>query len=342
MRPHRPPTVDVCVTYYQKPAYFSHLVDALQNQTVTDFHVIAVNDGSPDEQSNRVFEQQAVRVSDRCWDFFRQENSFVDAARNNAAWRGTGDLILFVDADDVPARHAVERMRDAITRSGDDALICASYIFAGSKPPYDIKTGEVAATAFAIYIPLGIDLVGGIIHPNVFGASMFIVRRTAFEQMGGFRELRGAGHEDWEFYVRLALAGYRIDVLPEILLYYRKVEDGISHKLPPEAARRRLLDAYEEKLGTIGLPGAALGLAGLYQSNLEMKTTIEHLTAKLRRVDPHSRFAYFSGAANGFEEPTVIGWLRDRYRQLLPLETRLAIHTTFFKPFIGPHKSPPQ
>ena len=57
---------------------------------------------------------------------------------------------------------------------------------------------------------------------------MFIIRRSVFEEIGGFRELRDAGHEDWEFYVRLALAGFRIDILPELLQYYRQVEDGLA------------------------------------------------------------------------------------------------------------------
>ena len=108
-------SVDVCVTYYQKPRYLGQLMDALEAQTDTDFHVIAVNDGSPDEESNRVFEEQAARGKARGWDFYRQANAFVDAARNSAARRGTGELILFVDADDLPACNSVARLREAMT-----------------------------------------------------------------------------------------------------------------------------------------------------------------------------------------------------------------------------------
>ena len=163
--PGRKLSVDVCVTYFQKGAYFGQLIDALEQQTETDFHVIAVNDGSPDAESNRVFEEQAAKARSRGWDFYRQENAFVDAARNSAARRGTGDLILFIDSDDVPARNAVARMREAITFSGDDALICASYLFAGEKPPFDPATGEVLVPATATCIPLGMDLVGGLVDP---------------------------------------------------------------------------------------------------------------------------------------------------------------------------------
>ena len=72
-------------------------------------------------------------------------------------------------------------------------LICSSYLFATEKPPFDLETGETTVPAYATYMPLGIDLVGGLVNPSAFGGSMFIIRRSVFEAIGGFRELRGAG-----------------------------------------------------------------------------------------------------------------------------------------------------
>jgi GT2 family glycosyltransferase len=344
-RPSRPTTqqrkltVDVCTTYYQKPAYLSQFVDALEQQTETDFHVIAVDDGSPDADSQRVFDQQAGRTAHRGWDFYRQENAFVDAARNSAARRGTGDLILFVDSDDVPAPNAVARMRQAMDLSGDDALICASYLFSGEKRPFDPATGEVLVPPYAINIPLGMDLVGGLLNPCVFGGSMFMIRRSVFEAAGGFRELRGAGHEDWEFYVRLALAGRRVDILPELLHYYRQVESSLAHTLPSESSRRRLLGAYEDFLQTVGLQGGALALAGLYRSGQETENRIRQLSVKAAR--PSARYAFFHRNGNGFgTEPGAVEWWRHRYRQLVPYETRLKFHRVFLEPFFGPYTPP--
>jgi glycosyltransferase involved in cell wall biosynthesis len=330
-------TVDVCTTYYQKPKYLSQFVDALEQQTESDFHVIAVDDGSPDCESKRIFEEQAARTAPRGWDFFSQENAFVDAARNSAARRGKGDLILFVDSDDVPARNAIARMREAITLSGDDVLICASYLFASDNKPFDPATSKVLVPAYATCIPLGMDLVGGLLNPSAFGGSMFIIRRSVFEQMGGFRELRGAGREDWEFYVRLALAGFRIDVLPEMLQFYRQVENGLARTLSTESSARRLLDAYEDALKAVGLQGGALALAGLYRSGKEMEHRIRQLSAQA--AHPSSRYAYYS--RNRFEpEAGALDRLREVYRRLVPLETRLRFHARFLAPFFGPYEPP--
>ncbi len=333
--PTRRLSVDVCVTYYQKEAYFPQLVDALEQQTDSDFHVIAVNDGSPGEAANRLFDEQAARVRPRGWDFFRQENAFVDAARNNAARRGSGDLILFVDADDVPAPHAVAKLREAMERSGDDALICGSYLFASEGPPCDPQTGETRVPPFATCVPLGMDLVGGLVNPCAFGGSMFIVRRSIFEKVGGFTEQRGAGHEDWEFYVRLALAGYRVDIVPDLLQFYRQVEGSLARTLPSEASLRRLVRAYEDVLGPVGLPGAALALVGLHRGAQQAEERLARLTVQAGA--PQGQFAHFSSQTMRFEqEPAAVSWLRTLYREKVSLENRLKFHRIFLEPFFGP------
>ncbi len=341
LHPQTKLSVDVCVTYYQKPRYLGQLVDALEAQTDRDFHVIAVNDGSPDDESNRVFEEQAARGKTRGWDFYRQNNAFVDAARNSAARRGTGELILFIDADDLPARNSIARLREAIALSGDDALIPASYLFASEKSPFHPATGAVVVPPFAICVPLGMDLMGGLLNPCCFGGSMFIIRRSVFEKVGGLRELRGAGHEDWEFYVRLALAGYKIDAMPDQLQFYRQVEGSLARTLAPEASKRRLLDAYEDSLQSLGLGGGALALAGLYQSALEKEKEVRRLTAQA--AAPVGGYAFFSRASNEFEpQRNPVDRLRMVYRAMVPLETRLNFHRRFLAPFLGPYEPPQQ
>jgi GT2 family glycosyltransferase/glycosyltransferase involved in cell wall biosynthesis len=333
------PGVDVCVTYYQKSAYLPQLVDALERQTETDFHVIAVNDGSPDENSNRVFEEYADKTKSLGWDFFRQENAFVDAARNNAARRGSSELILFVDADDVPSHNTVARLREAINRSGDDALIPAMYLFASEDSPLDPVTGEVRVPAFATCIPLGIDLVGGLINPCAFGGSMFMVRRSVFEQMHGFRELRGAGNEDWEFYVRMVLAGYKVDILPEILQFYRQVEGSLARTLHAETSMRRLIDAYEDGLRPLGLQGAALALSGLHRSSKRLEGQVAELSVKVN--SPRARYAFFSTWTGRFEtDASGMEGLRKWYREHVSMETRLKLHRLFLAPFFGEYKVP--
>jgi hypothetical protein len=183
------------------------------------------------------------------------------------------------------------------------------------------------------------DLVGGLLNPAAFGGSMFMIKRSVFEAIGGFRELRGAGHEDWELYVRLALAGYKVDVLPELLQFYRQVEGSLARTMPPETARRRLLDAYESRLSEVGLQGAALALSGLYQSGKAMEAQIATLNAKV--AAPPAGISFFSAASRRFDgESNGISRLQTWYRSAVPLETRLKLHRVLFAPFVGPYEPP--
>jgi len=335
------PSVDVITTYFQKAKYLPQFVEALEHQTTDAFSVVAVDDGSPDAESRRVFDEVAAKTAGRGWTFFRQENLFVDRARNNAAARSKAEYLLFVDSDDVPAPNAVERMRDAIERSGDDALICASYLFASEKLPIDLTSGEVTCPAFAQCIPLGINLVGGLLDPSSFGGSMFLVRRSAFEAVGGFTAQRGAGHEDWELYVRPVLAGFKVDVLPEMLQFYRQVEGSLARTLGSEASLQRLIRVYEETLRRVGLGGAARSLVGLHRQSKAMRVELQELEAKTKA--PGAGYAYFtakSGRFVGEGQAPAVDRLRGWYREHVSMETRLKFHRIFLQPFFGPYEPP--
>ncbi len=342
--PANPPTVDVVSTYFQKAKYLAQFVHGFEHQTVGDpssFSVLCVNDGSPDDESNRVFAEQAARVAKHGWKFIRTENQWVDKARNTAAALGTGEFLLFLDSDDVPARNAVERMRDAMVLSGDDCLVASSYLFASNSFPWDLQTGATTATMYALAIPLGMDLVGAIVDPSSLGGSMFMVRRSAFEAIGGYTIMPGVGHEDWELYVRLALAGYKVDMMADLLQFYRQVEGGVARLFFTDPARRRLVEPYEEKLRTVGLAGAARSLEGLFVANKRMQKEIENLQAKLQA--PGGGYSFFTEARRKFKHESqgpAAGRLQTWYRSAVSLEARLKIHKLLLAPFLGEYKPP--
>ncbi|MGA3204753.1 MAG: glycosyltransferase [Bryobacteraceae bacterium] len=264
--------VDVCITYFNKAAHFPKLLDALKRQSVAGFGVIAVDDGSTDAEARRIFDQMAAQYTAAGWTFFRQKNMFVDAARNRAARRSNAEFLLFIDADDLPVPNTVERMLGAILASGDDCLLAGGYLFDGES----VK---------ARYMPLGPNLIGGLIDPIVFGPPMIIIRRTVFNAIGGYREVRGAAHEDWELQVRLLLAGYRTDVIPEFLLYFRQLHDGLALTSDDFAAKRRLIDTYDAEFARLGLHGAANTMRALYRRCQQLEEAGREQALRLRLHD---------------------------------------------------------
>jgi glycosyltransferase involved in cell wall biosynthesis len=267
------PSLDVCVTYYNKGAYFPQLLRALEAQTYPHFGVIAIDDGSSDPVSRQIFDSAASACAPRGWRFLRQANAFVDAARNRAAAESSAEYLLFVDADDVPALNAIERLIDAAVASGVDCLLSGGYLFDSDEMPH--AAGGLASAQGAIaYMPLGPDVVGGLADPMVFGLPMILIRRTVFEQIGGYRERRGAGHEDWELQIRLLLAGYQTDVLPEHLLFFRRVASGLTKTGAAFPAKLRMIEAFNDPLRKIGMSGLSAAMVGLNERCQELQETL--------------------------------------------------------------------
>lgn len=282
------PRVDVCVSYFNKERHFPQLLCALKGQTHSGFGVIAADDGSTSPAARATFDSMADQYSSRGWRFFRQENLFVDAARNSTAKRSSADYLLFIDADDCPAPNAVERLMEAADISGCDCLLSYSALVSDDAgPPPGLLSGS-APQVRVRYVPLGPDLVTGLVDPTVFGTSMILIRRAAFEAIGGYREIRGVAHEDWELQVRLLLAGYQTDVVPEFLCFIRQLSDGLTRTSDDFAAKQRLLEMYEMHLTGAGLHGLATAVHALQRRCEELEGVVRQnvpLDVRLRLHD---------------------------------------------------------
>lgn len=254
-------SVDVCVSYYNLGEYLPYLLQSLERQTVKDFNVIVINDGSPDPKSIQVFEEQAARYAARGWKFITTPNGGLSAARNAGAAAGDGHYLIFIDADDVVAPTLVERFRSALEISGDDCLSCFMHLFRGEG-----WNDAYTHSAFYCYTPSGPDPILGLVS-NPFGGACMIVKREAFNAIEGFTTdvSRYVGFEDYEFYLRLMLEGYKLDVVPEYLLYYRVRDEGMFRTNDLHENRARILRTYERKLQQLGFPGLASLAAGLYR-----------------------------------------------------------------------------
>ncbi len=280
------PSVCVCIPYFNKARYFPELLRCLEAQTLAQFSVVAVDDGSSDPEARHIFDAMASKYERPGWMFLRQENAFVDTARNRAARHTNSEYLFFIDADDLIPPHAIERMLEAAVRSGVDCLVSASLLFSGDQPPY--KT-------IAHYMPIGANLAAGLIEPIIFGGPMILIRRTAFEAIGGYRELRGAAHEDWELQARLAMHGLDTDILPEYLHQYRQLPDGLAKTSDGFLAKRRIIDCYEEQFSKIGMHGIGGAMFALYRRCQELEGAVRENVPLELRMRLHDRLSKMLG-----------------------------------------------
>lgn len=282
-------SVDICIPYYNHGKYLPQLLQALEWQTSQDFHVIVVNDASTDEDSVRVFEQMAERYHSHGWVFANNaENQGLSATRNTAVSLGQSEYVLFVDSDNVPLPKMVERFLTCIRQSDDDCLTAYMNAFEGDIPPYSLtkKNGqtEVIEQVERIYhyLPIGNSPELGV-FTNPFGDANFIIRRSVFEQLGGFSlaqpHYRYIVGEDQELLTRLSLGGYRLDVIPEHLYYYRHLPQSLLRSTSHYQNVARSLVLYRDQLRSAGLEYLVPLIYGMHLRTQEIGN-MNHLNAR--------------------------------------------------------------
>lgn len=113
--------VSIIVPAYNVEKFLRYCLDSILSQTLTDFEVVCVDDGSPDN-SLAILREYAAK--DARFKVLTQANQGVAAARNAALDQATGDYIHFMDPDDAyPAPDALQKLYDAAIAS--DAPVVA-------------------------------------------------------------------------------------------------------------------------------------------------------------------------------------------------------------------------
>ena len=86
----------VIIPLYNKAPYVAKSINSVFTQTLDDYELIIVDDGSRDESA--VIASQVILGHDNCH-LIQQENAGVSMARNNGVAASHGDYLCFLDAD---------------------------------------------------------------------------------------------------------------------------------------------------------------------------------------------------------------------------------------------------
>lgn len=91
------PQISVIIPVYKAEKFLHRCLDSILAQTYSNWELLLVNDGSPDN-SGAICEEYAAK--DARIKVFHKENGGVSAARNTALERAKGVFVTFVDSDD--------------------------------------------------------------------------------------------------------------------------------------------------------------------------------------------------------------------------------------------------
>ena len=224
------PRASFVVTCHNLGAYLEETLDSLDAQSVQDFEVVIVNDGSTDGETCRLLaalERPRTAV-------VHTERRGLPGARNLGVTHTTGALLAMVDADDLLEPTYLERSLTALD-AAPGAAFASHWLRAFGDEHWEWTPADCTVPA--------------LLQTNtVNGAAL--VRREMFERLGGFDETMTDGCEDWEFWIRAVAAGFSGVIVPEFLFRYRRRADSMSRLM--EAAPgtpgllRQIIDRHPE------------------------------------------------------------------------------------------------
>lgn len=223
-------SITVCIATYNRPHYLREALQSLEQQSLKDFQIIVMDDGSTDPLMPQLQQEYDSLFTQRGWRWLRQENSGPAAARNAAAFLATTSHILFMDDDNLACPDELERFTLA-AQSGVPIINCLLGLHPASvmsfTPLLQLPDASGSDTRPLGWIPLGgaLDLA---VFVNRMGDTNSLFQREIFWQLGGFQGSRAMVFEDFALLQRAAIAGISIMTIPEILLLYRRNADSRS------------------------------------------------------------------------------------------------------------------
>jgi len=224
------PTTSFVVTCHNLGAYLTETLDSLSAQTVQDFEVVVVNDGSTDGATCRLLadlNRPRTRV-------VHSERRGLPGARNVGVRHAGGRYLCMVDADDLLEPIYLERSLQTL-ESRPDVAFASHWLRAFGDEAWDWTPTDCGFPS--------------LLHANTLNGAA-LMRRDLFERVGGFDETMVDGCEDWEFWIRVVDAGFEGVIIPEFLFRYRRRADSMSrtmHAVPGMATLyRQLVDRHPD------------------------------------------------------------------------------------------------
>jgi glycosyltransferase involved in cell wall biosynthesis len=163
---------------YNAARYVEEALESAFTQGVDLHEVVVVDDGSTDGSADR------VRACSDCVRIHRQANAGISGARNAALALATGDVIAFLDADDLWPDGSL-RARLEVLLADESIDYCYGRVEQFISP--DVSPESASAHASAIVDPRPARLAGAM-----------LVRRQAFTRVGGFSPILLVGETlDW-------------------------------------------------------------------------------------------------------------------------------------------------
>ena len=205
----------IIIPVYNRPDEVDELLNSLTQQTVRDFEVIVVEDGSS-VTCEHVVKQYEQQLNIR---YFNKPNSGPGQTRNYGAERSSGEYLLILDSDCILPPGYLAAIEEELKRQPADA-------FGGPDRAHDSFTSTQKAINYAM---TSFFTTGGIrggkkkmdkFYPRSFNMGL---KSDVYRALGGFSKMRFG--EDIDLSIRIFKGGYSCRLFPEAWVWHKRRTD---------------------------------------------------------------------------------------------------------------------
>lgn len=214
------PLVSVIIPTYNRAALLVETVESVLAQTYPAIEIIVVDDGSTDGTA-QVLEGYRGRVVT-----LSQSNQGETVARNAGFRAAHGQYISFLDDDDLILPTKIEKQVRLLETRPDVGIVYCRYYHIDEKGTRLSKSGLLPEGQILLQLALS----------DFIWAGGPLIRRSCLEKVGAYDETlpwNGRYAEDWDMWLRLALAGYTFACIQEPLGAYRLTRTGQTANITP-------------------------------------------------------------------------------------------------------------
>ena len=288
------PRVSIITPTYNRARFIGEAVESVLDQTMSDWELVIVDDGSTDD-TRQVLERY---LADSRIHYYYQKNKGQSAARNLALENARAEFIGFLDSDDIWYEDKLERQLLAFEAHPD------THIVHGDEATMD-ELGRVVSRD-------NMQRHSGRITPQLLGDTSVsittaLVRRECFDALGGFSPRYGVA-DDYELWLRFS-ARYRFLYEPGIVAAYRVMANQISSdKRRRFAANERIIrDFLNHYSDCLSFAERRKGLARFYARKARYFASVGERRKALSDI----------GRSLGLAPMSLAGW-RGLYRVINP------------------------
>lgn len=213
--------VSVIMPAYNAEKYIAESIRSVLAQTYPGWELIVVDDGSGDNTGGvvREFVARDSRIK-----YIFQENGRLGKARNTGLKNARGELIAFLDSDDLWIETKLAAQMRALSENDADVVFSDCYVFNDENTADERTRFGSFAGKFS-----GSELLDRLICQNRIPVLTVMLKRAVLDRVGVFEEGKPYhGLEDYDLWLRAARAGSVFYGMPEALARYRRHASAMS------------------------------------------------------------------------------------------------------------------